>query len=133
EQLQRRWPGLMDQRTATLCKHVAALHLTVRRFDELRDGTVAKLYDQYFRANDYPIEPFAAAVAADSAGRLGCEPDGARVREQVRRDLELLREACGSVDAATLRERHPDDLDAFRSALYEARASAVAAARRATS
>jgi tRNA nucleotidyltransferase/poly(A) polymerase len=133
EQLQQRWPGLMDQRTATLCKHVAELHLTVRRFEELRDGTVAKLYDQYFRANDYPLEPFATAVAADSAGRLRCEPDGARVREGVRRDLEMLRAACGSVDAAMLREHHPDDLDAFRAALHEARANAVAAARGATS
>jgi len=135
EQLQARWPGLMDQRTGTLCKHVAALHLEVRRFGELRAGTLAGLYDDYFRAKDYPLEPFALAVAADSAGRLGFEQQGPEIRDRVSRDLTMLREACSSVDAGALRQRFPDDLDAFRSALHEARARAVAAARggRATS
>jgi len=132
EQLQRRWPGLLDQRTATLCKHVAALHLLVRHCDELRHGTLARIYDEHFRAKDYPLEPFVTAVAADSAGRLGREQDGPRVAERVRRDLEMLRAACAGVDAAALRERHPEDLDAFRAALHEARANAIAAARGAT-
>ncbi|MEZ6037311.1 MAG: hypothetical protein R3F29_07510 [Planctomycetota bacterium] len=127
--LATRWPGLMDQRTATLCKHVAALHLEVRHFDELRHGTLASLYDDYFRGKDYPLEPFALAVAADSAGRLGCEADGPRIKERVLRDLTMLREAGASVDAKTLRERFPDDLQAFRKALHEARARAIAAAR----
>ena len=82
EQLQRRWPGLLDQRTATLCKHVAALHLLVRHCDELRHGTLARIYDEHFRAKDYPLEPFVTAVAADSAGRLGREQDGPRVAEK---------------------------------------------------
>lgn len=133
ERLQRQWPGLIDQRTATLCKHVSALHLEVRRFDELRSGTLAGLYDDYFRAKDYPLEPFALAVAADSAGRLGFEHEGPEVRGRVLRDLTMLREACAGVDAGELRQRFPDDLEAFRAALHEARARAVAAARGATS
>lgn len=125
EQLSKRWPGLMDQRTTTLAKHVSALHLEVRRFGELRNGTKARLYDEYFRAKDYPVELFAIAVAADSAGRLGFEHEGAGVKERVMRDLVSLREACSSVDAGALRRHHADDLDAFRAALHEARAKAL--------
>ncbi len=123
------WPGLMDQRTATLCKHVAALHLDVRRFGELRDRTLAKWFDQFFRGKDYPLEAFATAVAADSAGRLGFEAEGAAVRDSVRRDLTILREACASVDACALREQHADDLEAFRAALHQDRERAIRAAR----
>ena len=129
EALCSRWPGLMDQRAATLCKHVASLHLDVRRFDELRDGTLAKLYENFFRAKDYPLDAFAIAVAADSAGRLGHAADGAPVRDRVLRDLTLLRHACGEVDAGALRQQFPDDLDAFRAALHAARARAIKAAR----
>ena len=129
ESLAARWPGLMDQRTTTLCRHVAELHLEVRRFDELRAGTLARLYEDYFRPKDYPLEPFALAVAADSAGRLGFEAEGPAVRDRVLRDLEGLRAACATVDAGALRQRFGDDLEAFRSALHEARARAIAAAR----
>jgi len=125
EQLSKRWPGLMDQRTTTLAKHVSALHLEVRRFDELRNGTKARLYDDYFRAKDYPVELFAIAVAADSAGRLGFEHEGATVKKRLMQDLDGLRAACASVDAGALREKHADDLDAFRAALHEARANAL--------
>ncbi|MFK7738746.1 MAG: hypothetical protein AB8H80_00380 [Planctomycetota bacterium] len=130
ERLAARWPGLMDQRTTTLCKHVSALHLEVRRFEELRSGTLARIYDEYFRAKDYPLEPFALAVAADSAGRLGLQHHGEAVLSSVKKNLAMLREACSSVDAGALREQHGSDLDAFRAALHEARARAVSAARR---
>ena len=129
EALHASWPGLMDQRTATLCKHVAALHLQLRRFDEMRSGTLAKLYDVYFRAADYPLEPFAVAVAADSAGRLGFDSRGEVVRDKVLRDLNLLRNAGGSVDAAALRRKFHEDLDTFRRELHAARARAISAAR----
>ncbi|MGK0205995.1 MAG: tRNA nucleotidyltransferase/poly(A) polymerase, partial [Planctomycetota bacterium] len=114
EQLATSWPGLMDQRTSTLAKHVSALHLEVRRFDELRSGTKARIYDEYFRAKDYPIEPFATAVAADSAGRLSFEHEGPTVRDRVIADLQKLRAACSTVDAGALRAQHAEDLDAFR-------------------
>ncbi len=129
EQLATAWPGLMDQRTVTLCKHVAALHLDVRRFDELRDDTLAKMFDRHFRAEDYPLDAFATAVAADSAGRLGFEAEGDTVREQVLRDLTMLRDACATVDAAALRARFADDLGAFRAALQDERARAIRACR----
>jgi tRNA nucleotidyltransferase (CCA-adding enzyme) len=125
EQLAANWPGLMDQRTATLAKHVSALHLEVRRFDELRAGTKARFYDDYFRGKDYPIELFATAVGADSAGRLGFEHEGPIVRDRVIADLQDLRTACSTVDAGALREQHKDDLEAFRGALHEARARAI--------
>ncbi|HEB53100.1 MAG TPA: hypothetical protein ENI87_07600 [bacterium] len=128
DRLAARWPGLMDQRTVALCRRVAMLHLLVRDFAALRPGTLARLYDEHFRARDFPVEAFALAVAADSAGRLGCEANGETVREQVRNDIERLRAACARVDAAALRARHGDDIERFRAALHEARTRAIAAA-----
>jgi tRNA nucleotidyltransferase (CCA-adding enzyme) len=129
ERLLARWPGLADQRARTLALHVCALHLEVRRFAELRDGTLAELYDRWFRAAEYPVGLFALAVAADSGGRLGLAHEGDAVRAGVERDLHWLRRACASVDATSLRERLPD-VAAFRDALHAARARAIAAARR---
>jgi len=126
-----RWPGLADARARMLAQHTAALHLTVRRTDELRPGTLAQLYDRHFRQRDYPVDLFARAIAADSAGRLGMQATGAAVRREVAQFLERLRAVCGAVDAAALRERYGDDLEAFRTALHEARARAVASDRRA--
>ena len=123
-----RWPGFADQRTTTLARHVCALHVEVRNFVELRAGTLAELYDTWFRGKDYPVELFALAVAADSAGRLGLGDEGPRVLTQVRADLDWLRATCGEVDATSLRERFPD-LAEFRRALHEARAQAIARAR----
>lgn len=125
EQLAASWPGLMDQRTTTLAKHVSALHLDIRRFHELRSTTRARLYERYFRSKDYPIDLFATAVAADSAGRLGFGAQGPTVRKQVADDLVSLRAACASVDAGALRSLHANDLDAFRSALHTAHANAI--------
>jgi tRNA nucleotidyltransferase (CCA-adding enzyme) len=128
DSLLARWPGFADQRTTTLARHVCALHVEVRNFAELRPGTLAELYDTWFRGKDYPVELFALAVAADSAGRLGHTDDGPRVAAQVRGDLDWLRAVCGDVDATSLRERFPD-LAEFRRALHEARAQAIARAR----
>jgi len=122
-----RWPGLADQRTRTLALHVCKLHQLVRSFGDHRAGTLAKLYDEHFRPKDYPVELFALAIAADSAGRLGLEGTGDAVRAQVARDLHWLRATCGGVDAGALREQFPADLDAFRGALHEARARAISA------
>jgi tRNA nucleotidyltransferase (CCA-adding enzyme) len=123
-----RWPGLADPRAHTLARHVCALHLLVRRFDDLRPGTLAGLYEEWFRPKDYPVELFALAVAADSAGRLGLAGVGDGVAARVARDLHWLRAVCGAVDAGELRQTAGDDLPAFRTALHEARARAIAAA-----
>ena len=124
-----RWPGFADQRARTLALHVCALHLQVKQWDELRSGTLAKLYDNHFRAKDYPVDLFALAVGADDAGRLGKSGEGHEVRRAVRERIEWLRGVCGRVDARAIREQHPD-VEAFRAALHEARARAIAAARR---
>jgi tRNA nucleotidyltransferase (CCA-adding enzyme) len=124
-----RWPGLADPRSRTLARDVCALHVEVRHFDDLRPGTLADLYDSFFRAKDYPVDLFAMAVAADTAGRLGHEHHGAATEHRVADDLKWLREVCGSVDAGALRQRHPDDVDAFRAALHQARARAIAGER----
>ena len=121
EQFLDRWPGLADQKARTLALHVCALHLEVRRFHELRAGTLAEMYDRWFRGKDYPVDLFARAVAADTAGRLGMEHLGLGERERVARDIDWLRERCASVDATALRERFAD-LDQFKAALHEARA-----------
>lgn len=128
--LLQRWPSLADQRAASLAVAVCALHVQVRNFADLRAGTLAGLYDRWFRAKDFPVELFALAVAADSAGRLGHADSGEGIRARVAADLHGLRAACGSVDATALRAQHGDDLEAFRTALHEARARAIGAARR---
>ncbi|HZT55415.1 MAG TPA: hypothetical protein VFA35_04250 [Burkholderiaceae bacterium] len=120
----RRFPGLLDRRGAALAQDVCALHVEIRGMHELRPGTLARLYDQHFRARDYPIEPFALAVAADSGGRLGLADAGRRVHEQVASDLRWLRRCCEAIDATALRTRCAD-LAAFRAALHEARARAL--------
>jgi tRNA nucleotidyltransferase (CCA-adding enzyme) len=128
EALLARWPSLIDQRGQTLAKHVCELHVLVRQFPKLRAGTLAGLYDRFFRGKDYPVELFALALAADSAGRLGLAHTGEALANQVVADLHWLRATCGTVDAAALRERHADDLERFRGALHEARANSISAA-----
>lgn len=128
-----RWPGLADQRARTLARQVCALHLHMHQLTELRAGTLARLYDEWLRGADFPVELFALAIAADSAGRLGFEATGERVAAQVQREVQWLRATCASVDAAALREQHADDLQAFRDALHQARARALSRSRPALS
>ena len=130
DRLLDRLPGIADPRARTLARDVCALHGEVRHFDELRPGTLVDLYDTHFRAKDYPVDLFAISVAADSAGRLGHGDVGATVEHRTADDLNWLRAVCGSIDAGALRQRFADDLDAFRSALHQERARAVAEARR---
>lgn len=124
-----RFPGFADQRCRTLAMRVCELHLLVRRLSDLRAGTLAEMYDRHFRAKDPPLELFALAVAADVAGRLGCAHEGEPTRLRVLADLQRLRAACESVDAAALRAQFAET-ERFKQALHEARARAVAAAWR---
>lgn len=124
-----RFPGFADQRCRTLAMRVCELHLLVRKLSDLRAGTLAEMYDRHFRAKDPPLELFALAVAADVAGRLGCAHEGEPTRVRVLADLQRLRAACESVDAAALRAQFAD-MERFKQALHEARARAVAAAMR---
>lgn len=125
-----RWPSLCDQQARTLALHVCELHVEIRHLEQLRPGTLAKLYDRCFRPRDYPVDLFALAVGADSGGRLGLAETGDRVCARVASDLRWLRACCGRVDAAALRQQHGDDLPAFRAALHEARARAIRRALR---
>ncbi|MEM7203727.1 MAG: hypothetical protein AAF628_25915 [Planctomycetota bacterium] len=129
ETLLARLPGLADSATKRLALAVCQLHQVVRRADELRPATLVDLYDRWFRAADFPVELFAMAVGADSGGRLGLEAAGDAVRRDVAALLHWLRSSCASVDAATLRQRFPDDTAAFKSALRQARATAVVTRR----
>jgi tRNA nucleotidyltransferase (CCA-adding enzyme) len=129
EALLDRWPGLADPRAHLLARHVCALHQLVRRFGDHRPGTLAGLYDEWFRPKDYPVELFALAVAADSAGRLGLVGVGDEVAARVAGDLHWLRAVCARIDAGELRKAAGDDLQAFRTSLHEARARAIAAAQ----
>jgi hypothetical protein len=121
-----RWPGLADARARSLAMKVCELHQLARRLGELRAGTLASLYDTAFRGKDAQLELFALAVAADAAGRLGEEGCGEPTRVKVLEDLRRLCACCESVDAGELRKQFTD-LDAFKAALHEARARAVAA------
>lgn len=125
-----RWPGLADRRSRSLALDVCALHLQMKRWDELRAGSLAKMYDRWFRAKDYPIDAFALAIAADDAGRLGMADVGLPTARMVAQRLRWLRDTCATVDAGALRALHPDDVAAFVAALHEARARAIAAAPR---
>lgn len=124
-----RWPGLADPRARMLALHVCELHQNVRRFDDLRAGTLVDMFDRCFRQKDYPCELFALAVGADTGGRLGLADSGEAMRAQVLRDLGWLRRVCGAVDAAALRARIGDDVARFKAALHQARAEALHAHR----
>jgi len=126
DRLLARWPGLADSRAHSLARDVCELHLLILDFGELRAGTLAQLYDRYFRPVDYPVELFALAVAADTAGRLGAHDRGMMVCGRLTDELVWLRKTCAKVDAADLRRQWPD-VEKFRSALHEARAKAIAA------
>lgn len=119
-----RFPGLADQRGRQLAEHVCELHVEIRHLRELRAGTQVRLHDKFFRAQDYPVELFALAVAADSGGRLGLADSGDRTLQQLTANLQWLRERCASVDAASLREQYPE-LDRFKAALHQARCRAL--------
>ena len=123
-ELFERLPGLGDQRSRSLALAVCELHLVVRDFGSLRSGTLAELYDRHFRAKDFPVALFALAIGADVGGRLGREAEGETVAAAVQANLELLRSAGGSVDAAALRSQHAEVED-FRRALHEARSRAI--------
>lgn len=124
----RSLPGIADPRGHQLARAVCELHVQIRRMQDLRAGTLARLYERWFRPRDFPIHLFALAVAADSGGRLGFAEEGARIRDRLAAELQWLRERCEQVDAAALR-RHCRDVESFRSALHEARARAIADGR----
>jgi tRNA nucleotidyltransferase (CCA-adding enzyme) len=126
DHLLQRCTGLADQRGRTLARAVCLLHQLARQLRQLRPGTLARLYDEHFRPRDFPVDLFALAVGADSGGRLDRAAEGLTARDQVAADVHWLRACCDRVDAAALRARH-DDVEAFRRALHEARARAIAA------
>lgn len=123
KQLLKRLPGLTDGASRRLAFDVCALHLESRRLRQLRAGTLARLYEKYFRGG-FRHDLFALAVGADSGGRLGLAQRGHEVRAQVEADIRSIQEACQSVDAETLRKRFPDT-EAFKKALHQARCRAL--------
>lgn len=126
EALLDRLPGLSDAPVRRLAHAVCALHLVARDLAAVRAGTQARLYEEWFKWNAFPVELFALAVAADSAGRLGYEHEGERVFADVHAHVTRIREVCASVDAGALWQQHGSDRAAFAAALHEARAHALA-------
>lgn len=124
-----RLPGLADAPARRLADLVCRLHLLIRRFDELRPGTLVRLFDRHFRHRDLRADLFALAVAADGAGRLGHAAEGDAVAQRVQADIEWLRARCASVDAARLRERFGAETAAFRAELHALRCAALRAPR----
>ena len=124
-------PGLTTSWSRRLAEAVCALHLTVRDFERLRPGTRVDLYEQWFKAKEFRVDLFALAIAADVAGRLGHAIAGERVASTVAADIHWLRERCGGVDAAAIKERIGNDIEKFKAALHEARARAVTSRPRA--
>ncbi|MHC5065881.1 MAG: HD domain-containing protein [Planctomycetota bacterium] len=122
-------PGLANPSSRRLAEEVCVLHLDSRRLRGLRPGTLARLYEQYFRKQDFRADLFALAVGADSGGRLGKSEEGDQVAAQIQDDLAWLQECCRAVDAASIRKKHADPED-FKRALYEARSESIAAARK---
>jgi tRNA nucleotidyltransferase (CCA-adding enzyme) len=123
-----RLPSLGDARARRLARAVCALHLSVRDLASLRPGTQASMYEDWFKWNAFPVDLFALAVAADTAGRLGLGHVGAHVRADVEAAVVRLRQRCAAVDAAALWQHHAGDRAAFARALHEERARAIARA-----
>jgi tRNA nucleotidyltransferase (CCA-adding enzyme) len=123
-----RLPSLGDQQARRLAETVCRLHLVVRDSTHLRAGTLVDLYDEWFRSKDFRADLFALAVGADAGGRLQREGEGERVAAKVSDDLQTLRAACESVDAARLKAECGEDLARFKALLHEARARSVARA-----
>jgi tRNA nucleotidyltransferase (CCA-adding enzyme) len=115
-----RYPGLTDSRGRRLAEAVCVLHLTIRRVDELRPASRAKLYGKHLRAKDFPVHVFALAVGADSGGRLGQGARGDEVTRRVEADLEWIRGQCETVDVGALWETHKDDKERFESERHQA-------------
>ncbi len=124
-----RLPGLASPSSRRLAEEVCVLHLDSRRLRGLRPGTLAGLYEQYFRKEDFRADLFALAVGADSGGRLGKAEEGDRIAAQIEDDLAWLRDSCRAVDAGSIRKKHADP-ESFRRALHEARSESIAAARK---
>lgn len=120
-----RLPGLADSTARRMAEATSRLHLVVRRFDQLRPGTMVDLYERHFRHRDFRVDLFALAIGADTGGRLGREAEGDRAAEKVRADITWLRDCCDRVDAATLRKRFGDDTAGFRAALHQQRAETL--------
>jgi hypothetical protein len=93
--------------------------------DELRPGTRARLYEQHFRAKDFPVHLFALAIGADSGGRLDRQAEGDAIARKVEADVESIRRRCGEVDVGKLWELHGQDQERFTAARHEAWARAL--------
>jgi tRNA nucleotidyltransferase (CCA-adding enzyme) len=124
KQLLDRLPGLTDKSSRRLALAVCALHLDARHLHQLRSGTLARLYEDYFRNPSFRPDLFALAVGADSGGRLGLAEQGREVALKVEADIRSIQDACARVDAAALRERFADTTT-FKEALHEARCRAL--------
>ena len=124
ESLCKRLPGLADSTTKRLATQVAKLHLTARGMRDLRNGTLARMYDEYFRPKSFRRDLFAMAVASDVGGRLDREQEGHEVEARILADLDWVCSRCERVDAAAIRDQHTDT-EAFRAALHEARAKSI--------
>ena len=120
-------PGLADAATRRLAEAVCVLHLEVRGFEKLRPGTLATLYEDWFRPKDFRIDLFSLAIGADVGGRLGRASDGDVVARDVLEQLIRLRARCESVDAAALRAECGDDVEKFKAVLHAARAREIGA------
>ena len=120
-----RLPGLADPATRRLATIVCELHADLRSLRERRPGTLATMFETYLKDRSLRPDLLGLAVGADSGGRLGTEAEGHRVARQVERHVQLVLDACRSVDARALREASGDDLDAFKTKLHQARCSAL--------
>jgi tRNA nucleotidyltransferase/poly(A) polymerase len=123
--LLERLPGLTDAAGRRLAEAVCSLHLIIRDVENLRSGTRAKLYGQYFRDKNFDANLFALAVGADSGGRLGRAEEGKTVAIRVEQSIAWLRERCEAIDAGALWQKHQGDKEAFQSELHQAWARAL--------
>ncbi|MEO0479398.1 MAG: HD domain-containing protein [Planctomycetota bacterium] len=117
-------PGLTDQAGRRVSKLVCELHLQVRRLHEVKPGSLARFYERHLRPKDFPVNIFALAVAADSAGRLGYVEIGEPTRSAIEQNLRAIRSTCEQVDVGALRAQF-EDLEQFREALHQERARSL--------
>src|SRR4029453_2979718 len=92
-----RLPSLADARARRLARAGCARPLGARAPDELRPGTLATMYEEWFKWTAFPVALFALAIGADAGGRLGRDAEGDRVCAEVTAAVTRIRARCASV------------------------------------
>jgi tRNA nucleotidyltransferase (CCA-adding enzyme) len=120
-------PSLADAGCRRTVLAVAELHGIARELKTLKASTLVKLWEDWFRRNDFRADLFALAVACDLDGRLPPEmiglpaADASSVEQEIRDTIARVHRMCLSVDAEAIKQECQGDMDRFQAVLHEHR------------